>query len=212
VNNFSDHIALICGLSTSVFEKERYEKMYSKKPAWHKAKAHQITQFRETLDDLLQKIDFDSCAANCINYQCSEHKNDLDCFIDEIISACITAEDICIPKTASKHQNCMPGWNDEAKGLHEEALHWHRMWKNAGSPAVGELAEQRKISRRNYHQAVRRIRRHKHQITMNKIAANITENRTRDLWQEVSRLKKTATNCPINCGWCLKLTGDCGSF
>ena len=45
----------------------------------------------------------------------------------------------------------MPGWNDGAKYLRDEALSWHNFWKIDGHPRAEHIAEMHRISRAMYH-------------------------------------------------------------
>ena len=58
-----------------------------------------------------------------------------------------------------------------------------------GKPHQGDITEIRRISRDRYHKAVRHIMREDDRIRTTKMAEAISENRNRDLWSEVRRIK-----------------------
>ena len=191
VDNFSDHMAVICLFDCSVLERERQERIYKKRPAWHKATHDDITQFSTLLDTLLQRIFVSKALMSCDNYHCTQHREQLDSLLTDIINACIQAEDSCIPKTCMKHTGCIPGWSDNVSGLRHKALHFHALWKTAGSPDDGVLAEDRRKSRREYHKALKKCKKDRDHITASKIAEKMAGSKTKDFWREISRLKKS---------------------
>ena len=58
-----------------------------------------------------------------------------------------------------------------------------------GKPHQGDITEMRRIKRARYHRAVRHIMREDDRIRTTKMAEAISENRNRDLWSEVRRIK-----------------------
>ena len=50
-----------------------------------------------------------------------------------VINACMTAS-VHIPKTSLHSNNVIPGWNDNAQKLREDALSWHHFWNINGDP------------------------------------------------------------------------------
>ena len=58
-----------------------------------------------------------------------------------------------------------------------------------GKPHHGDIAEMSRITRAQYHRAVRHIMREDDIIRITKMVEAISENRNRDLWSEVRRIK-----------------------
>ena len=58
-----------------------------------------------------------------------------------------------------------------------------------GKPHQSDITEMRRITRARYHRAVRHIIREDDRIRTTKMAEAISENRNRDLWSEVRRIK-----------------------
>ena len=58
-----------------------------------------------------------------------------------------------------------------------------------GKPHQGDITEMRRITRARYHRAVRHIMREDDIIPTTKMAEAVSENRNRDLWSEVRRIK-----------------------
>ena len=82
----------------------------------------------------------------------------------------------------------VPGWSKEVEHLKQEAFFWHWQWRSMGKPHQGDITEIRHITRARYHRAVRHIVRGDRMCTT-KMAEVIGENRTRDLWSDVRRIK-----------------------
>ena len=86
-------------------------------------------------------------------------------------------------------QSYILGWTDEVEHLRQEALFWHRQWRSMGRPHQGEIAERRRITRSLYHKAVRGVIKQGDIIRTSKMAEAICDNRYRDLWAEVRKIK-----------------------
>ena len=101
---------------------------------------------------------------------------------------------MCIPTTGSNRQDevtpgGIPGWTEYVEPLREEALWWHHHWQNCGKPHHGDVAEMHRITRARYHRAIRQIVKDSEKIRLERMAEAIADNRTRDLWNEVRRIK-----------------------
>ena len=115
-----------------------------------------------------------------------KHDNELSRVYNDILNVCIELSE-CIPTTCPKNnlnsgggRRKLPGWSKEVEHLKQEAIFWHRQ---------GDITEMRRITRARYHKAVRHIMREDDIIRTTKMAEAISENRNRDLWSEVRRIK-----------------------
>ena len=72
---------------------------------------------------------------------------------------------------------------------------WHHHWKASGCPHVGEIADQHRLSRARYHRAVRKVIRDSDMLRMESMGAALCDNRYRDLWKEVKKLKGKTNLC-----------------
>ena len=125
---------------------------------------------------------------------CTKHDNELSRVYNDILNMCIGSSE-CIPTTCSKNnlnsgggRRKLPGWSKEVEHLKQEAIFWHRQWRAVGKPHQGDITVMRRITRARYHRAVRHIMREDDRIRT-KMAEAISENRNRDLWSEVRRIK-----------------------
>ena len=135
VENMSDHLAVMCVFDRRIMFQNRTERIHQHRAAWHKASEQNVHDYQITLDGLLMDISLPHGAVLCDDYHCpknSSHRHDSDLLINSIVQCCIDAESQCIPRTAKKKKAGLPGWNDFVKGIHAEALHWHKLWKEAG--------------------------------------------------------------------------------
>ena len=80
-------------------------------------------------------------------------------------------------------------WSKKVEHLKQEAIFWHRQWRAVGKPHQGDITEMRCITRARYHRAVRHIMREDDINRTTKMTEAISENRNRDLWSEVRRIK-----------------------
>ena len=66
-----------------------------------------------------------------------------------------------------------------------EALVWHHHWRTCGQPHEGGVAERHRVSRAQYHRAVKSVKKNRDNVLMERMAEAIEHSRTRDLWEEV---------------------------
>ena len=199
VNNMSDHAAVLCTFDSEIISYSSHQRVYKQRAAWHKANKDDIFNYQCTLDNYLGNIELPRETIHCEDYNCSstKHTQNLDMFLDKIITCCLTAEENCIPKTRNSKKVCtIPGWNDHVKGKHHEALYWHKLWKDAGRPSEGEIAENMRISRHNYHYAIRYCRRNRDTIRATKMANAMLTGRNRDFWREIKSIDKSHQTIP----------------
>ena len=87
---------------------------------------------------------------------CLQHKDELYSLYISVIHACITASSH-IPRI-SQSRKVIPGWNDEARNLREEALSWHHFWNIHGCLRDDYLAEMHRITRARYRRTIRQLK------------------------------------------------------
>ena len=83
----------------------------------------------------------------------------------------------------------MPGWNQFVRDDKNSCLKWHNIWKEAGSPSEGVLADIRKTTRAKYHKSIEYIKKHKDNILKNDIASSLQNKKFSDFWNEIRKLK-----------------------
>ena len=134
-----------------------------RQPAWFKASEREKHLFTDLLDNKLKNI-LQPEALKCIEVQCKceEHTQERDKFVLDVMCASIEASHQAIPlkgKGIKKGCKPKPGWKETVKPQRTDAMFWHGVWKSAGRPNTGQLYEQMKHYRNQYHYAVRRTQR-----------------------------------------------------
>ena len=204
VDNGSDHIAVIAEFEFPC----HYFKQNNIKPkprvAWYKARIHDIEQYKKSLDNALDGIEIPREACECRNVNCDEHQTIIETFHNNIIKACVNAS-IVLPHSGSSSASSttstrkpLPGWNDLCKEKREKAIFWHNMWKDAGRPREGHIANIRRRTRSQYHQSIRIAKKNEDKIRSEQLAKNIINNRNRDFWKEVKSLRGKSSSLPMS--------------
>ena len=63
------------------------------------------------------------------------------------------------------------------------------MWKQAGKPVSGQIAEERRLSRIRYHWAIKQVKRQKDNILLEKTAKQLSNKSYREFWSTIKRLR-----------------------
>ncbi len=82
--------------------------------------------------------------------------------------------------------------------LHQESLWWHHHWRDCGQPHYGNVTEMQIVTRAQYQRLIRFIRKNCDKIHMERMAEAISNNRTRDLCKELSKIKGRNNSAPSN--------------
>jgi hypothetical protein len=191
-DNFSDHAAVLLQLSlndTSPLRNQDKCPQSNIRFSWETASNEEINCYKQQLDKTLSNIPIPIEAIECKDFQCTSHNNDIKVYYNNIAKACKDACSMTIPhlKSNSNTHNGIPGWNKHVKKYRDEAIFWHSLWKSADSPRSGVLADIRKKTRARYHYALRYIKKHEDMCRANQMADSISENRSRDFWNEVKK-------------------------
>ena len=191
VENVSDHDALVCSLDIDITYLRKQELVYTPKPAWYKATLDDIAQFKKDLSNRLASYKISNELLHCTDIACTSHRYEIDELFYKIVESCLLAEESHIPLTGRKPNGCIPGWNDLVKAKRQESLYWHHLWKQQGRPPDGEVADQMRYTRKNYHAAVKDCQKNQSAIQSERMASALLGNRQRDFWSEVRRLSKS---------------------
>jgi hypothetical protein len=169
------------------------------KLCWSKASLNQVECYKVELYGLLKDIECPIEALKCKNYNCIIHRVTVEAFHDDIVDACIAAGKKCIPRVDNEQsRKIIPGWNDNAKYYYLKALFWHKIWKQTGCPAHGHVFETRKYTRHKYHEAVKLTKKQSELSRASNMANYILENRSRDFWGEVRKVKNSGKSVNVH--------------
>ena len=61
----------------------------------------------------------------------------------------------------------IPGWNSFVEPYKDKSIFWNDVWKSAGMPKNGQLAELRNFTRAKYHWAIKQVKCEKYNIILN---------------------------------------------
>ncbi len=86
---------------------------------------------------------------------------------------------------------CLVNWNDHVEHGKQNALGWHRYWKQNGCPHHGHISEMRRITRARYHRVIRHVEKNANVMKMQKMteSRSLLDKRSRDMWAEFRKLK-----------------------
>ena len=167
----------------------------SKPIAWQRVNEHDVKCYQQKQDILLSSVPVPA-VAHCCDVSCSksDHRQEIDQWFQDLIDCCVQADDL-LPRIKHKKSN-KPYWKSEVKPYKDDSLWWHNIWLLCGSPKNGPIYENKTISKRQYLYAVRRYKRQEEQLRKTKMAEAICDNKTRDFFKEVKKIKSKRTIAP----------------
>ena len=190
IDNISDHSILSTSFNISI-EYSHTAVQNEAKLLWASATANDIDQYRNNIDNLLENIVIDPDVLCCTNHQCTAHHDAILSLHDNIISSCLDASK-CIPTKKSMNHNpkkSIPGWKEFVKPYRSDALFWHALWKDNGSPSAGYLADIRRRTRYKYHNVLRKVRQQEKHIQAIRMAENLDGCQYADFWANIKKMK-----------------------
>ena len=198
-NNFSDHSPIMLSLNIDIESFNTENRLSQARVAWHKCNDDDIDNYKDGLDTiLLQKVNPNHEALRCRTHNCKDHTEFIRDLHNVIIDACNEASTAHLKYTNHKGgRKIIPGWNDHVKEYAREAKYWHDVWVRDGKKRGGDIAEKKRISRLQYHYAIRCVKQENERIRNIKMAEAISLNNSRALWDEARKMTKTNNNLPI---------------
>ena len=73
------------------------------------------------------------------------------------------------------------------------SLFWHDLWRINGSPRQGTIADIMRRMRAKYHYVIRYVKHMSERLKKQALARAISENNSRELWQEVKKIRKNTS-------------------
>ena len=95
-DNLSDHNPVFLSLTIDV-KHVHNTKRFVRQLAWSKASCTDIELYKEVLQEKLMYIIIPHEASGCKDYFCVLHRDAVDTYHNDIVSACISAGKCCIP-------------------------------------------------------------------------------------------------------------------
>ena len=152
-DNCSDHSPVVLSLSLSVEYSNDSTGNCSPSISvdWEKITDEHINNYKLMLDELLCDMDIDVDCIHCNDYKCNDqmHYQQIQEIHDFIVDSCTYAGYSCFPlhKCKSNNVNVVPGWSSHVEQCKNDAIFWHKLWKENGSPRSGFLYNNRNSTR-----------------------------------------------------------------
>ena len=174
IDNISDHSVLSVSFNIAV-EYAHTVVECEAKLLWASATDIDIERYKVGLDKALSNIVLEPDILYCNDHSCTIHYKTSALLHDNIINCCLEASK-CIPtrkKVNSNAKRHIPGWKEYVEPYRSDALFWHAIWKDSGSPTTGYVADIRRKTRYLYHNVLGKVKRHESQIRSMRMAQNI---------------------------------------
>ena len=147
-------------------------KWISKRPAWSTASAENKKIFKLTLDERLSSLECPIEALCCTDVKCksADHSHIRDKYVLDILSSIIEVSHEAIPMYGGywlgkkMSGGTVPGWNIHVKPFRNASIYWGDIWKNNGRPNSGWIYDQYVLSRRQFHQAILKVKKYRNQL------------------------------------------------
>ena len=159
--NGSDHSPVVLDIDIDTSVKQCNEMLYNKsndseRLLWDKATPNDIENYEKTLEEILLHGEiYPTLQCNDLLCTNEDHKSYIHKFYNYLTDASVLAGWLTIPSSITKkpYKKSIQGWNAYVRNKQHDAIFWHNIWKSAGSPQHGVLADLRHSTRSQYHQA-----------------------------------------------------------
>ena len=158
------------------------------RPNWQKATGPQVENLRDTLRSCLLNINVPDTVFDCRDLHCQDdnHKNLLDDYAIEVLSALEVSVDENIPQIFNKSQRTIiPGWTEFIKPLQDTANFWKFIWLSCGKPINTQVHFIYRRVRHNYHYAIRNLKRNTQDIKNSEFIKAATEGKVNDILKSI---------------------------
>ena len=162
---------------------------------WGSAKEQDILLYKNLLDDLLNFVDIPVDLVDCQDVFCDRHTDCINTIFERIIECITLAAEIAIPKY--KNKPVFHGWNRYIRYFREKSIYWHIIWKQAGFPNEGHIADIRRLARKKYHDAIKWVKINSDKLLREKIAQTLYDSSNKLFWKEIKKINpdyKSKTN------------------
>ncbi|ELT90953.1 hypothetical protein CAPTEDRAFT_196351 [Capitella teleta] len=185
-NNLSDHHPVQLELYVDVEYSSECEMQSKPRPSWHRANQANLDSYRRRLRTELSRVQLPIEALACTRFNCTDHLDGLKEYYASIEKAVVSSARLCIPRRKKK---ALAGWSEHVGPYKEDAIFWHSVWVSAGSVRGGWLHSIMLWARAVYRRASRWVVRNKQRLVASRMADELCENQSRDLWCEVKKVK-----------------------
>ena len=198
VDNFSDHIAIRCVFNDLItYGSDNSDDDFTK-VAWSRASHADLELYKERLDYYLSLIIIPDEAVLCREPMCNRHKEVINGIYDNIVDAMTKASDESIPANRGRTNKCVPGWNEYVDKFFKSSLFWHNLWRENGEPETGILADIRRKTRSQYHQAHKMVKHNEGVIRSENLANYLTNGSINEFWENIRKINSKKNKYPLN--------------
>ena len=188
-NNLSDHepISLNTMYHVNLMKQQSSIRYVNN---WNIATEENIQNYKILVDKKMSDFELPASVINCNNFMCTNHNYIILQKVDELIDILITSADQTIPtkKVSSNGKGGIMGWNEFIQPYKEKSIFWNNVWKDAGSPKYGELANVRRFARYKYHWAIKKVKKQNNKVILEKTANQLVTKSFRKFWQTIKSL------------------------
>ena len=141
---------------------------------WSKASNTNIDNYKTHLDYYLCHFKIPQLIKNCNNFLCKSHNDQILQILNDLLNIMQISSNETIPiQTIRGNTKCISGWNTHVRPYKDKSIFANDMWKQAGRPISGPLADMRKFARAKYHRAIKQVKTHKYAILLNNTAKQL---------------------------------------
>ena len=200
-DNPSDHCPISVTMHMQLEASPSINKMQAIGSAqWYKASSENIQNYKLQLNELLTNINVNANVIHCDQLglcKNESHVQHMQELFMNITSAIHQATAAAIPSRRSRGgRGPVPGWNEAVREARERSLFWHSLWKDAGRPREGWVAQIRRSTRAAYHRAVKNCIHEKDLFVKNKVYNCIKDTDPKNFWSEIKKISKRRIGVP----------------
>ncbi len=165
--------------------------------SWVRVTDNMYEQYRLCLQRALRSINIPDCVMECEDVMCEDraHLSALNKYCSDLVQCCIHSGQKCFPVVQNGNNNKRrPFWNELVKPKRDDTLFWGWLHKECGSPREGIIADVFRKVKREYHYAVRFVKRHKERLKKQKMAECLISNSGREFWREAKKMNDSKKN------------------
>ena len=124
-----------------------------------------------------------------VNCRDAGHLAAINAYAEKLSAPCLSAASHSIPTTSARGSGRVPGWVEYVEPFRQKSQFWHNIWVENGRPKTGVVSDIMRKTRAASHRAVRHVKRNEQDIINDRFASAILNNRSRDFWSEVKRIR-----------------------
>ena len=172
------------------------------KTDWYNATDDKIIKYKNLLDYKFQYYEIPQDILLCNNFECKEHNDRLLDLSELFIGKMFHCSEVTIGVKKQSNKRGIMNWNSFVQPYKDKSIFWHDVWKSAGCPANGHLADLRRFSRSKYHWAIRKVKYEERQYNIDKTADQLCNKSFNEFWKTIRKLSgsnKSTANVVDGC-------------